>query len=258
MNQIHPTALVSGKAKIGDNNIIHAFSIIEDDVEIGNDCEIGPSAVLYDGARIGNKVKIYQGASVAHRPQDLKFGNEKTYFYVDDNTVIHEFVTLHRGTQETGMSKVGKNCLLMAYTHIAHDCVIGDNVIFANAVQVAGHVHVEDWVIMGGTSAIHQFSFVGKHSMVGANAIVLKDVPPFVMSGRFPIKYEGLNKVGLRRRGFSNEDIETIKKAYDMIYNSGLNVSQALVKLESEFDQNQYVQDIISFVRKSKRGIIGR
>jgi UDP-N-acetylglucosamine acyltransferase len=258
MNQIHPTALVSGKAKIGDNNIIHAFSIIEDDVEIGNDCEIGPSAVLYDGARIGNKVKIYQGASVAHRPQDLKFGNEKTYFYVDDNTVIHEFVTLHRGTQETGMSKVGKNCLLMAYTHIAHDCVIGDNVIFANAVQVAGHVHVEDWVIMGGTSAIHQFSFVGKHSMVGANAIVLKDVPPFVMSGRFPIKYEGLNKIGLRRRGFSNEDIETIKKAYDMIYNSGLNVSQALVKLESEFDQNQYVQDIISFVRKSKRGIIGR
>jgi UDP-N-acetylglucosamine acyltransferase len=258
MNQIHPTALVSGKAKIGDNNIIHAFSIIEDDVEIGNDCEIGPSAVLYDGARIGNKVKIYQGASVAHRPQDLKFGNEKTYFYVDDNTVIHEFVTLHRGTQETGMSKVGKNCLLMAYTHIAHDCVIGDNVIFANAVQVAGHVHVEDWVIMGGTSAIHQFSFVGKHSMVGANAIVLKDVPPFVMSGRFPIKYEGLNKIGLRRRGFSNEDIETIKKAYDMIYNSGLNVSQALVKLETEFDQNQYVQDIISFVRKSKRGIIGR
>jgi UDP-N-acetylglucosamine acyltransferase len=258
MNQIHPTALVSGKAKIGDNNIIHAFSIIEDDVEIGNDCEIGPSAVLYDGARIGNKVKIYQGASVAHRPQDLKFGNEKTYFYVDDNTVIHEFVTLHRGTQETGMSKVGKNCLLMAYTHIAHDCVIGDNVIFANAVQVAGHVQVEDWVIMGGTSAIHQFSFVGKHSMVGANAIVLKDVPPFVMSGRFPIKYEGLNKIGLRRRGFSNEDIETIKKAYDMIYNSGLNVSQALVKLESEFDQNQYVQDIISFVRKSKRGIIGR
>ena len=258
MNKIHPTALVSNKAKIGDNNIIHPFTIIEDDVEIGNDCEIGPSAVLYNGARIANRVKIYQGASVAHRPQDLKFGNEQTFFYVDDDTVIHEFVTLHRGTKETGMSKVGKNCLLMAYTHIAHDCVIGDNVIFANAVQVAGHVHVEDWVIMGGTSAIHQFSFVGKHSMVGANAMVLKDVPPFVMSGRFPIKYEGLNRIGLRRRGFSNEDIETIKKAYDIIYNSGLNVSQALIKLEAELNQNQYVQDIISFVRKSKRGIIGR
>jgi len=258
MNKIHPTALVSGKAKIGDNNVIHPFTIIEDDVEIGNDCEIGPHTVLYNGARIANRVKIYQGASVAHKPQDLKFGNEQTFFYVDDDTVIHECVTLHRGTKETGMSKVGKNCLLMAYTHIAHDCVIGDNVIFANAVQVAGHVHVEDWVIMGGTSAIHQFSFVGKHSMVGANAIVLKDVPPFVMSGRFPIKYEGLNKVGLRRRGFSSDDIETIKKAYDLLYNAGLNVSQAVAKIEAELGQNQFIQDIISFIRKSKRGIIGK
>lgn len=258
MNQIHSTAIVSNKARLGENNIIHPFTIIEDDVEIGSNCEIGPSAVLYNGARIGNNVKIYQGASVAHKPQDLKFGNEATYFYIGDNTVIHEFVTLHRGTKETGKSSIGKNCLLMAYTHIAHDCVIGDNVIFANAVQVAGHVEVEDWVIMGGTSAIHQFSFVGKHSMVGANAMVLKDVPPFVMSGRFPIKYEGLNKVGLRRRGFSNEDIETIKKAYGLIYNSGLNVSQAVKKIESDFGDNKYVQDIISFIRKSKRGIIGR
>ncbi len=258
MNQIHPTAIVSNKARIGKNNIIHPFTIIEDDVEVGDNCEIGPSAVLYNGARIGNNVKIYQGASVAHKPQDLKFGNETTYFYVGDNTVIHEFVTLHRGTKETGKSSVGKNCLLMAYTHIAHDCVIGDNVIFANAVQVAGHVHVEDWVIMGGTSAIHQFSFVGKHAMVGANAMVLKDVPPFVLSGRFPIKYEGLNKVGLRRRGFSNEDIDTIKKAYDLIYSSGLNVSQAINKIEVELGDNKYVQDIITFIRKSKRGIIGR
>ncbi len=258
MNKIHPTAIVSNKSRLGENNIIHPFTIIEDDVEVGNNCEIGPSAVLYNGARIGNNVKIYQGASVAHKPQDLKFGDEETYFYVGDNTVIHEFVTLHRGTKETGKSSVGKNCLLMAYTHIAHDCIIGDNVIFANAVQVAGHVEVEDWVIMGGTSAIHQFSFVGKHSMVGANAIVLKDVPPFVMSGRFPIKYEGLNKVGLRRRGFSNEDIEMIKKAYNLIYNSGLNVSQAVKRIEAELDGNQYVQDIITFIRKSKRGIIGR
>lgn len=258
MNQIHPTAIVSNKARLGDNNIIHPFTIIEDDVEIGSNCEIGPSAVLYNGARIGNNVKVYQGASVAHIPQDLKFGNEVTYFYVGDNTVIHEFVTLHRGTKETGKSSVGKNCLLMAYTHIAHDCVIGDNVIFANAVQVAGHVQVEDWVIMGGTSAIHQFSFVGKHAMVGANSMVVKDVPPFVMSGRFPIKFEGLNRIGLRRRGFSNENIETIKKAYDTIYNAGLNVTQAVNKLESELGDNIYVQDIIAFIRKSKRGIIGK
>lgn len=258
MNNIHPTAIVSTKAKIGHNNIIHPFTIIEDDVEIGNDCEIGPHAVLYNGARIANRVKIYQNASVAHRPQDLKFGNEITYFYVDDDTVIHECVTLHRGTKETGQSKVGKKCLLMAYTHIAHDCVVGDNVIMANSVQIAGHVHIEDWVIIGGTSAVHQFCKVGKHSMIGANTVAVKDVPPYVLSGRSPIKYEGLNKVGLRRRGFSEEDIATIKKTYDLIYNSGLNVSQALVKIEEDFESNKYVQDIISFIRTSKRGIIGR
>ncbi len=258
MNTIHPTAIVSSKAKIGDNNVIAPLVIIEDDVEIGNDCQIGPSAVLYDGARIGNRVKIKQAASVAHRPQDLKFGNESTQFFVGDDTVIHEFVTLHRGTKETGYSSIGKNCLLMAYSHVAHDCVVGDNVIFANGVTIAGHVHIEDWVIIGGMSGVHQFSRVGKHCMVGTNTTVLKDVPPFVLSGRFPIKYEGLNKVGLRRRGFSNEEIQIIKNAYDMLYNSGLNVSQALIKMEAELGGNQHVKDIISFIRKSNRGIIGR
>jgi UDP-N-acetylglucosamine acyltransferase len=258
MNNIHPNAIVSSKAKIGDNNIIHPFAIINDDVEIGDNCEIGPGAVLYDGARIGNRVRIFQNASIAHRPQDLKFGDEKTYFFVGDNTVIHEFVTLHRGTKETGKSSVGKNCLLMAYAHVAHDCTIGDNVIFANGVQIGGHVHIDDWVIIGGTSAVHQFSFVGKHAMIGGNCAAVKDVPPFVIAGRQPIKYEGLNKVGLRRRGFSDEDIANIKKAYDTIYNSGLNVSQAVKKLEEEQSNNKFVYDIISFIRNSKRGIIGK
>lgn len=258
MNTIHPTAIVSSKAKIGDNNIIHPFTIIEDDVEIGNGCEIGPSAVLYNGARVGNKVKIKQGVSVANKPQDLKFGNEETLFFVGDDTVLHEFVTLHRGTHETGFSRVGKNCLLMAYSHVAHDCVVGDNVILANAVQIAGHVTIGDWVIMGGTAAVHQFCNIGRHSMIGANSIAVKDVPPFVLSGRFPIKYEGLNKVGLRRRGFSEEDISVIKKTYDFIYNSGLNVTQGVNKAESEFSSNEYVQEIIQFVRTSKRGIIGK
>lgn len=258
MNTIHPTAIVSSKAKIGDNNIIFPFTIIDDDVEIGNNCEIGPSAVLYNGARIGSNVKIKQGVSVANKPQDLKFGNEATLFIVGDNTVLHEFVTLHRGTHETGFSRIGKNCLLMAYTHVAHDCVVGDNVIFANAVQIAGHVNIEDWVIIGGTSAVHQFCKIGIHSMIGANTVAVKDVPPFVLSGRFPIKYEGLNKIGLRRRGFSEEDILMIKKTYDTIYNDGLNVSQAISKVESELGSNQYVQDIIKFVRSSQRGIIGK
>lgn len=258
MNTIHSTAIVSSKAKLGDNIIISPFVIIEDDVEIGNDCEIGPSAVLYNGARIGNRVKINQGASVAHKPQDLKFGNEQTFFFVGDDTVIHEFVTLHRGTKETGFSRVGKNCLLMAYTHVAHDCVVGDNVILANSVQIAGHVHIEDWVIIAGTCGVHQFCSIGKHAMIGVNTVAVKDVPPFVLSGRFPLKFEGLNKVGLRRRGFSNEDIETIKKVYDVIYNSGLNVSQAVAKVEVEFGTISVVQDIIKFIKSSKRGIIGK
>ncbi len=258
MNTIHPTAIVSSKAKLGDNNIIHPFTIIEDDVEIGNGCEIGPSAVIYNGARIGNRVKIYQGASISHSPQDLKYANERTIFIIGDDTVIHEYVTLHRGTKETGFSSLGKNCLMMAYTHIAHDCVVGDNVILANAVQIAGHVHVEDWVIIGGTGAVHQFCKVGKHAMLGANSVTVKDVPPFVIGGRFPVKFEGLNKVGLRRRGFSNEDIEIIKKTYDYIYNSGLNVTQGVEKAEAELGDNENVKNIIEFVRTSKRGIIGR
>jgi len=258
MNKIHPTAIVSNKAKLGDNNTIHPFTIIEDDVEIGNGCEIGPSAVIYNGARIGNRVKIYQGASIAHSPQDLKYANEPTIFIVGDDTVVHEYVTFHRGTKETGFSKVGKNCLFMAYTHVAHDCVVGDNIILANSVQIAGHVSIEDWVIIGGTSAVHQFCKVGKHSMIGANTVAVKDVPPFVLCGRFSTKYEGLNKVGLRRRGFSNKDIDIIKKTYDYIYNSGLNVSQGIAKAEVELGDNQNVKDIIEFVRTSKRGIIGK
>ncbi|MFZ1519870.1 MAG: acyl-ACP--UDP-N-acetylglucosamine O-acyltransferase [Ignavibacteriaceae bacterium] len=258
MNSIHPSAIVSSKASIGDNNIISPFAIIEDDVEIGNDCMIGPNAVLYNGARIGNRVKINQGASIAHKPQDLKFGDEQTFFFVGDDTVIHEFVTLHRGTKETGFSRVGKNCLLMAYTHVAHDCVVGDNVILANSVQIAGHVHIEDWVIIAGTCGVHQFCSIGKHAMIGVNTVAVKDVPPFILSGRFPLKYEGLNKVGLRRRGFSNEDIETIKKSYDVIYNSGLNVSQAIAKVEMDFGTISVVQDIIKFIKASKRGIIGK
>jgi UDP-N-acetylglucosamine acyltransferase len=258
MNSIHPTAIVSCKAKLGDNITISPFVIVEDDVEIGNDCEIGPNAVLYNGARIGNRVKINQGSSIAHKPQDLKFGNEQTYFFVGDDTVIHEFVTLHRGTKETGFSRVGKNCLLMAYTHVAHDCVVGDNVILANSVQIAGHVHIEDWVIIAGTCGVHQFCSIGKHAMIGVNTVAVKDVPPFILSGRFPLKFEGLNKIGLRRRGFSNEDIETIKKVYDVIYNSGLNVSQAVAKIEIEFGSISVVQDIIKFIRASKRGIIGK
>ena len=258
MNKIHPSAIVSGKANLGDNNTICAYAVIEDDVEIGNDCEIGPHAVIYNGARIGNRVKIKQGAAVSNVSQDLKYANEEAYFYIGDDTTIREFVTLHKGTKETGRSKVGKNCLFMAYSHVAHDVVFGDNCIIANSVQIGGHVEVEDFVIIGGSTPVHQFSKIGQHSMIGGGFRVTKDVPPYVVAGNEPLRYSGLNLIGLRRRGFSNEDIQTLKRTYELIYNSGLNVSDAVERINNEFRDQKLVQNVVQFIEKSKRGIIGR
>ncbi len=258
MNNIHPTAFISEKAKIGENVTIGPFAVIYDDVEIGNDCKIGPHATIYDGARIGNNVTIYQSASIAHVPQDLKFSKESTQFYIGDNTTIHEFATLHRGTKETGESRIGKNCLLMAYSHVGHDVQIGDNCILANGVQIGGHVHIEDFVIIGGMTPVHQFSMIGKHAMVGGGFRVVQDVPPFVLAGGEPLRYSGLNVVGLRRRGFKNEEIETLKKAYHLIYNSGLNLTAGKEKVQTEFGDDPLVQSVLEFINKSKRSIIRR
>jgi UDP-N-acetylglucosamine acyltransferase len=257
MANIHPTAIVSGKAKLGKNISVGPYAIIEDDVEIGDGTSIGPHAVIYNGARIGNYVTIHQAASIAHIPQDLKFGNEKTYFYVGDNTVIHEYVTLHRGTKETGFSRIGSNCLLMAYSHVAHDTVVGDNCILANGVQLAGHVILEEFVIIGGLTPVHQFCKVGKHCMIGGGFRVTQDVPPFILSAGEPLKFSGLNLLGLRRRGFSNDDIMLLKKAYGYIYDHSLNVSQAKEKIIAEI-QNKHVDSIIKFLAQSKRGIVGK
>ncbi len=258
MSSIHPTAVVSGRAKIGNNVTISPYSIIEDDVEIGDDCLIGPDAVLYNGARIGNRVKIYQSASVAHIPQDLKFGNEESLFIVDDDTIIHEFVTLHRGTKETGFSKVGKNCLLMAYSHVAHDTVIGDNCILANGVQIAGHVEIEEKVIIGGMTPVHQFCKIGKHAMIGGGFRVTQDVPPYILTAGEPLEYNGLNVIGLRRRGFSNSDIDTLKKVYGIIYSKSYNMSQAIKKIGEEFGENPLAKIVLDFIGESKRGLVGK
>jgi UDP-N-acetylglucosamine acyltransferase len=257
MSNIHRTAIVSSKAKIGNNITIDPFVIIHDDVEIGNDCTIGPHVVIYNGARICNNVRIKQGASVANFPQDLKFSGVPTLFIIGDNTLIHEFVTLHRGT-ETGKSEIGKNCLLMAYSHVAHDCKVGDNVILANGVQLGGFSQIEDFVIVGGMTPVHQFCRVGQHAMVGGALRVVQDVPPYILTGNLPLKFEGLNVIGLRRRGFSNNDIVTLKKCYAYIYGGSLNVTQALEKVEFEFGENKLVQNVLSFIRASKRGIAGK
>jgi len=258
MNKIHPTAIISKNASIGNDIIVAPYVIIEDGTEIGNNCEIGPHAVLYRGARLGNKVKIKQAVSVAHVPQDLKFGGEDSLFIIGHNTVIHEYVTLHRGTKETGKSQIGKNCLLMAYCHVAHDCSIGDNCIIANTVQIAGHVHIEDWVILGGIVSVHQFVIIGQHSMIGATSYITQDVPPYIIVAGTPVKYSGLNVIGLRRRGFSNEDIGTLKEAYNYLYDKSLNISQAKAKIDAELSDNKHVKNVLDFLERSKRGISGK
>ncbi|MCF6268446.1 MAG: acyl-ACP--UDP-N-acetylglucosamine O-acyltransferase [Melioribacteraceae bacterium] len=254
-NKIHPTAIVSPKAKLGDNVQVATYAIIEADVEIGDGTIVGPHACIYDGARIGNNVKIFQSAAVSNAPQDLKYAGEKTYFHVGDNTVIREFATLHRGTIDTNNSRIGNDCLIMAYAHIAHDCVIGNNCIIANSVQIAGHVVVEDWVIIGGGCLVHQFGIIGQHAMIQGGLQVAHDVPPYVLAASLPMKYSGLNVVGLRRRGFSNDDIEIIKEAYKTLYHSGLNVSDAKIALTNKFN-NSYVDKIIEFLDKAKRSIL--
>lgn len=252
---IHPTAIVSPKAKLGENVKISAYAIIENDIEIGDGTIVGPHACIYDGARIGKNVQIFQAAAISNAPQDLKYAGEKTYFYIGDNTIIREYATLHRGTIDTGKTEIGSNCLIMAYAHIAHDCVIGNNCIIANSVQVAGHIHIGDWVIIGGGTVLHQFSVVGKHAMIQGGQSVSSDIPPFIVAANTPMKYSGLNLIGLRRRGFSNDDILLLKEAYKVFYFSGLNTSDAKKELEEKFD-NPHVTDILKFIEKSQRSIL--
>jgi UDP-N-acetylglucosamine acyltransferase len=256
MIEIHPTAIISPKAKLGNNVSVGPYSIIHDDVEIGNDCKIDSHVVLYNGTRIGNRVKIFQGSSVANVPQDLKFGNETSYFYIGDDTQIREFVTLHRGTHATGKSVIGKNCLLMAYCHIAHDCVVGDDVIMANSSHLGGHCEIEDWVIIGGVTGIHQFSKVGAHAMIGSSSKIVSDVPPYLIVNGVPARYFGVNKTGLRRRGFTPEQLENIKEAYRLLYSAGLTYSDAKEKIFAKLGEKEVIKNILGFIDQSTRGIV--
>lgn len=258
MNKIHPTALIDKNAKLGDNITVEPFAIINGNVEIGNDCFIGPGVIIYDGARIGNRVKIYQGASISHVPQHMKYNNEETFCFVGDDSTIHEFATIHRGTVDTGKTTLGKNVLMMAYSHVAHDCRIGDNCIIANASQLGGFTELDEWVTVGGSVPIHQFTKVGKHVMIGAGVGVSKDIPPYLLVAEDPPKFNGLNSVGLRRRGFTNEQISAIKNIYKLIFDSNLNVSQALEKISVEYVDDPFAKEIHQFIEKSHRGIIGK
>jgi UDP-N-acetylglucosamine acyltransferase len=254
MNQ--PLAYIHPQAKVAQNVVIEPFTVIHKDVEIGEGTWIGSNVTIMEGARIGKNCRIFPGAVISAVPQDLKFGGEVTTAEIGDNTTIRECVTVNRGTVAHGKTEIGKNCLLMAYVHIAHDCVVGNNCVIANSVQMAGHVIVGDFAIIGGSSAIHQFSKIGQHAMVSGGSLIRKDVPPFVKAGREPIAYMGINSLGLRRRGFTNEKIAEIQQIYRYLYLSGLNKTDAQNIIELELSASAERDEILNFIRNSERGIV--
>ncbi len=254
MNQ--PLAYVHPQARVAKNVVIEPFVNIEKNVEIGEGTWIGSNVTIMEGARIGKNCRIFPGAVIAAIPQDLKYAGEDTIVRIGDNTTIREFVTVNRGTKANMETVVGSNTLLMAYVHIAHDCIVGNNCILANAVTLAGHIVVDDWAIIGGVSAVHQFVNIGQHSMISGGSLVRKDVPPYTKAARDPLSYVGINSVGLRRRGFTSEKINEIQEIYRYIYLKGHNVSQALDMIEAMMPATAERDEIISFVTSSARGIM--
>jgi UDP-N-acetylglucosamine acyltransferase len=253
---IHSLASVHPEARIHPEAVVEAFSVISQDVEIGEGTWIGPHATIFDGARIGKNCKIFPGAVISAIPQDLKYNGEQTIVKIGDNSVIRECVTINKGTNAFGRTVIGDNCLIMAYSHVAHDCRIGNNVILVNYVGLAGEIEIGDYAILGGMAGVHQFVRIGAHAMVQGGSKVGKDVPPFVTAGRDPIRFEGLNLVGLRRRGFSDDLIKQIHEIYRFVYQKGYNTSQALERIENELVGNGERDLIVKFIRESKRGII--
>ncbi|MBQ0030831.1 MAG: acyl-ACP--UDP-N-acetylglucosamine O-acyltransferase [Bacteroidales bacterium] len=247
---IHPGA------KIGENVQIGSFVSIADNVEIGDGTIIMPNATILEGARIGKNCRIFPNAVISAIPQDLKFRGEETTAVIGDNTTIRECVTVNRGTASKGTTIVGSNCLLMAYAHIAHDCKLGNSIIVGNASQIAGEVEIDDFAILSGGSLVHQFSRIGQHVMIQGGTRLGKDIPPYCIAGREPVCYMGLNLVGLRRRGFSNEQLTVIQDIYRILYQSGLNTTHAVEKIEAEIENCAEKKVIVDFVKASNRGLV--
>lgn len=256
MAEIHKTAIIHPNAEIADDVQIGPFTIVEDDVKIGAGSQIASNVLLATGTRIGERCRIFNGAVLGTVPQDLKFGGEKTTLEIGNGTTIREFATLNRGTTDHWKTVVGENCLLMSYSHVAHDCQVGNNVILSNSVNMAGHVTIDDFVGVGGLTPIHQFVRIGKYSFIGGGIRVPKDVPPYILAVDDPARFGGLNVVGLRRRGFSEERIASIKKAYRFIYRSKLLLNDALKKVENELEPSEDLKYLVSFFRESERGVL--
>ncbi|MDY0099044.1 MAG: acyl-ACP--UDP-N-acetylglucosamine O-acyltransferase [Bacteroidales bacterium] len=253
---ISSLAYINPKAIIGDNVTVEPFAYIDENVVIGDNTWIGPNSTVLYGARIGKNCRIFPSAVVSAIPQDLKFQGEETTAEIGNNTTIREGSTVNRGTAAAGKTIVGTNCLLMAYSHVGHDCIIGDNCILGNTTGLAGEVRVDDWAIISAGTLVHQFSRIGGHVIIGGGSKVRMDVPPFIKADRDPLSYMGINNVGLTRRGFGKERIDMIHNIFRAIYQNGMNTSAALDYIEKEFLQSEDRDYIVSFIRNSKRGII--
>jgi UDP-N-acetylglucosamine acyltransferase len=251
MNSVHENATIGAGVSVGD------FSVIEEDVVIGDGTKVGHNVTILNGSRIGKNCTIFPGAVIGAIPQDLKYDGEYTTAEIGDNTVIRECVTINKGTSDRMKTVVGSNCLLMAYVHIAHDVIVGDHCILANQASIAGHVVVDDYVIIeGGAVAVQQFVHIGKHSFVTGGSKVRKNVPPYIKAGREPLAYVGINSVGLKRRGYEDEDIRNIENIYRLIFVQNANVGKGIEQVENDLPDTEYKKEIISFIKNSEKGVV--
>ena len=254
MNQ--PLAYIHPGAKIARNVVIEPFTTIYNNVKIGSGTWIGSNVTIMEGARIGKDCRIFPGAVISAIPQDLKFDDEDSLTLIGDNVTIRECATINRGTKAYGKTEIGDNCLIMAYAHVAHDCIIKNNVILVNAVTLAGHVEIGEFAIVGGLAGVHQFIHIGKHAMVSGGSLVRKDVPPFIKAAKEPLSYIGINSIGLRRRGFTPEKINEIQNIYRILFQKNNNTTQASRILEAELDATPERDEVLTFIRNSQRGIM--
>ncbi len=253
---ISKLAYIHPDAKLGENVTIEPFAYIAGDVVIGDNCWIGPNAIIYDGARVGKNCKIHSSAVISGIPQDLKFDGEYTTVEIGDNNTIRECVTINRGTIAKGRTQIGDNNLIMAYVHIGHDCVVGNCCVLVNRVSLAGEVEIDDWAIVGGHAAVHQFTRIGAHAMISGGSLVNKDVPPFVKAAHQPFSFVGANFIGLRRRKFTSEQLVNIQDMFRILFQSGYAYNKACDLVEAEIPQSEERDSVISFIRNSKRGIL--
>ncbi len=253
--RIHPSAIVSSKAKLASGVTVGPFSIISDNVTIGADTKVGAHCVIEGNTTIGKRCEIFTGAVIGSRPQDLKFKGEKVFLEIGNNNIIREYCTLNPGTQKGAKTIIGDHNLLMAYAHVAHDCQVGNGCVLANNCTLAGHVTIEDAAVIGGIVAIHQFVRVGMLSIIGGCSKVVQDIPPFSTCDGHPARVYGLNLIGLRRKGISGESIKQIDQAFKMIFHSGLSLKHAVEKVEKELEKSQEITYLVNFAKSSERGL---